>query len=496
MKQLFSRLLAFMLCCTLLFSLCSPDVQANEVSEADVSETLYTDAEASDPDGNEGNDQIPESFYAETEEAEPTENAEDSQAVDDEDSDTEADQTDQEWTQLLNLDDHSSYISGYENGFFRPNGNLTRAETAVMLYSLLKDDLHNGHQFFSDVPLYGWYSNSVNVLADLGIISGDERGYYRPDEPITRAEFVTMISHFFEIQTGESSFTDIGGHWAYEYIISAIAQGWISGYDDNTFRPNRNISRAEAVALINKMTGRFGDRTVIMTENYHLFPDVLPSDWHYCAIMEASVEHTGTVSEGAEVWTSYSAPQSILEQGYHVIDGYTFYVTSARLFAHDTTIDGLTFGSNCKYTSGNTTLDGYLRNIVLDRTDSADSRATMRSKLYTYTTYRLTYVDSSLISKGTTGWETTRAINMIQTGRGNCYSFAAVFYHLARYIGYPCNTVIGTFAGGAHCWVEVPINGVTYVCDPQLDWRYRSWGNYNYNFYMTTYSRLPSGYAK
>lgn len=184
---------------------------------------------------------------------------------------------------------HSSYINGYQDGTFRPDDAITRAETAVMLLRLSNSseatELDNT---FSDVANDAWYKDAINKTASLGYINGYEDGTFRPENKITRAEFAAILTRIKGVDsTGELPFDDVNtSHWGYNSIYSAYSAGYIAGYDDNTFRPDMPITRAEAVKMINMAF----DRTDYSnTENP--FVDVSPEHWAYQSILEAAVSH-------------------------------------------------------------------------------------------------------------------------------------------------------------------------------------------------------------
>jgi len=208
----------------------------------------------------------------------------------------------------LDTDNHFAYLRGDTQGTFRPNANMTRAETAQMLYNLLLDKTYSQTVSFSDLPGDAWYTEAVKALAAKGVISGYPDGTFRPDAPISRSEFVAMLSRFTSISSGEMIFSDIpGNHWAYQYIVSATTKGWIKGYPDGTFRPGQSITRAEAAKVTNALLNRSADEAYVDAHtSINRFPDVEGS-WAYYEIMEATVSHDFTRTQsGGEIWTAVS----------------------------------------------------------------------------------------------------------------------------------------------------------------------------------------------
>lgn len=243
---------------------------------------------------------------------------------------------------LLETEKHDAYLSGYSDGTFRPKGNITRAEAAQLFYNLLREEPALTADF-SDIGTSRWYTVPVRALASLGAIKGYEDGGFHPEANITRAEFVTIASRFSAIREGETVFPDVENHWAKRYIASACAQGWLSGYPDGTFRPNGNITRAEAVRVMNAMLGRVPDAYVQNIYYTVEFDDVARTYWAYPHICEAATSHEYTRENGEEHWdlpdrydgTGWTLSQGLvcyedpetgeLLRGFQSIGSYTYY---------------------------------------------------------------------------------------------------------------------------------------------------------------------------
>ncbi|MDR2713022.1 MAG: S-layer homology domain-containing protein, partial [Clostridiales bacterium] len=196
--------------------------------------------------------------------------------------------------EVLETQKHISYINGYPDGSVKPDNNITRAEVAIIFWRLLKSPEKNYPvtAAFSDIKGDESYAQAVKYLAQMGIIQGYEDGSFRPSRGITRAEFVAIACRFDDLENSNiNPFTDLtGSHWAYAYIISANLKGWISGYPDGEFKPQNNISRAEAVKIINRMLGR-GINLADLPIDLPGYTDLKQSHWAYCEIMEATVSH-------------------------------------------------------------------------------------------------------------------------------------------------------------------------------------------------------------
>lgn len=192
---------------------------------------------------------------------------------------------------------HNAYISGYPDGTVGPDKTITRAEAATMFYNLLADK--NGDaKAFEDVPANQWYAKAVITLAGKGIISGYPDGTFKPNAPITRAEFVTMAMNFANADKGTvCSFPDVPQNmWYYGAIAGATQNGWISGYPDGTFGPDRYITRAEVTSVINRMENRAADMSFMMDHLNELrtFSDLSFGHWAYGSMMEAANGHDYT----------------------------------------------------------------------------------------------------------------------------------------------------------------------------------------------------------
>lgn len=175
----------------------------------------------------------------------------------------------------------TGYINGYPDGTFRPGKSMTRAEAASILAKLQRLPLTDSSKpAFSDAD--GWYNAVINAVVKAGYMKGYPDGSFKPDKPITRAEFATMLSHFMSAKTASNPFTDTNGNWAKEAIDKAYAQGIIKGYEDNTFRPAADVSRAEAVAMVNRT---FNIKKAGDVKNP--FTDISPSHWAYDDILAA-----------------------------------------------------------------------------------------------------------------------------------------------------------------------------------------------------------------
>lgn len=209
----------------------------------------------------------------------------------------------------LNRTDHLAFLSGYANGTFKPDRNMTRAEVTTMFARLLTEKMAADQTYsntFSDVAKSHWAANYIGYMQQFGIITGYADGSFRPDASVTRAEFAAIASRFEKLTEGTKSFSDVpSSHWAAKYINFAATRGWVNGYADGTFRPNNSITRAEVAAVTCRLLERNADQSYIRSHLSELraFTDVSESHWAYWYTMEAANGHDYTKSGSSETWS-------------------------------------------------------------------------------------------------------------------------------------------------------------------------------------------------
>ena len=216
---------------------------------------------------------------------------------------------------------HAAYIVGYEDGTFRPEAQMTRAEAAAIFARLLAGAKGENisaasarYASFADILPNAWYSAYVNYLSSYGVVMGNSRTAFRPNEDITRAELTAMAVRFFEVVGNKENFKNTGtytvfndvasGYWAAEYIENAALYGWVQGYGNGSFKGEAKITRAEAVTLINNLLNRNADEEFVAknTRKLNSFTDMYAKHWAYEAIMEAANGHTAVLENEAETW--------------------------------------------------------------------------------------------------------------------------------------------------------------------------------------------------
>jgi predicted outer membrane repeat protein len=212
-------------------------------------------------------------------------------------------------TPELNKQDHFAYMAGYPDNLFMPDNSISRAEVTVMFSRLLTQKMDSDSDYtvsFPDVDADAWYKSQVGFMEQYGIIEGYEDGTFRPENPITRAEFAVIASKFDKLSdTEENAFSDVDDdYWATPYILLAHSNGWINGYEDGTFRPLNSITRAEVVSIVNRMLERSCDSEFVAenAENIVNYSDISDQHWAYLDILEASNAHLYEKNPD-EVWT-------------------------------------------------------------------------------------------------------------------------------------------------------------------------------------------------
>ena len=209
----------------------------------------------------------------------------------------------------LNRRDHTAFLVGYAEGTFGPERNMTRAEVTTMFARLLTEQIEADKTYsstFNDVAKDCWAANYIGYMQQFGIVTGYTDGSFRPNAPVTRAEFAAIASRFEKLTQGSKSFTDVPDtHWAVKYINFAATRGWVTGYADGTFKPEHSITRAEVAAVTCRLLERSADQTYIRSHIGELrtFADVTESHWAYWYTMEAANGHDYTKSGGSENWS-------------------------------------------------------------------------------------------------------------------------------------------------------------------------------------------------
>ena len=209
----------------------------------------------------------------------------------------------------LNRTDHFAFLVGYTGGTFGPERNMTRAEVTTMFARLLTEQIDAAKTYpntFTDVPSTHWAADYIGYMQQFGIVMGFNDGSFRPDAPVTRAQFAAIASRFEKLTEGSKSFIDVPStHWAAKYINFAATRGWVTGYSDGTFKPENPISRAEVAAVTCRLLERSADQSYIRSHMSELrtFNDMAENHWAYWYAMEAANSHDYTKTGGGEIWS-------------------------------------------------------------------------------------------------------------------------------------------------------------------------------------------------
>lgn len=216
----------------------------------------------------------------------------------------------------LNGEDHFAYIIGYPDGCVHPEANITRAEVATIFFRLLTDEVRAAGMTrsnpFPDSNGADWFNTAVSTLTGMEIIKGYPDGSFGPQGAITRAEFAAIAARFDEnTPEGSADFSDIAGHWAAVEIAKAARNGWINGYPDGAFRPDQEITRAEAMALVNRVLNRDPEAPEDLLNDMIRWPDNMDVDkWYYLDVQEATNSHSyERATKVTERWTKIEQPR-------------------------------------------------------------------------------------------------------------------------------------------------------------------------------------------
>lgn len=471
--------------------------------------TVVVPAYAAEPDASSGG-QGPESS-ASAEKAEEKEDSKDKEEAPEEKPETPADEwgglapparPEEDETELpsgleageviagvsLEQNRHIAYVLGDGRAMasFNPWREVTRAELAVMLSRLVPADAAVSSTHFTDVPASSWCYSAVSTMAGLGVMRAGETEF-QPDEKVTRGEFLRYLASFFPLRTDARQFPDVPASSPdAPFILSARAYGWTQGGKDGLFKPDDPIARYEVVVMINRALNRKADQEYIGRTHPAFYIDVSPETWFYYDVMEASVHHEHTDGDGGEQWTAHSAREKTPAEGFQLVNGWLYYYSSARGdVVRSDTVEGHTFNTAGRFTSGNTELDNKLHSIVLKKVNSNMTQEQMLRALYVYTRDSFTYLRRPAYPFGSTGFMVEDALRMLNSGYGNCYCYASLFWFLSRWVGYDSRIFSGTVGQNRapHSWVEITMDGVSYIFDTELEMAYRRKGRYDVNLY-------------
>lgn len=354
---------------------------------------------------------------------------------------------------------HAAYITGYTDGTIKPWKKLKRAEAVQMLHNI----------------------NSENPAPS-------EEFYASPY--ITRGEFAKLVLAAKDVKAKE---------------ISDV----LTDYPDGALRLENTLSRGEAVTMINRAYDRAADSFSITTSvNLRIMPDVPASYWAYYDLMEAITDHNTygreTSDDGSsdeELWSDWQSGKVDLPQGWRNIDGKLYYVNDQGTFSYKTTVDGIKLNDEGTYTTYNGELDALLRNEIVKIINNNMTQDQKLRAVYDYMIKNYSYRSAGTVEAGEAGWESEFAMNMLKSGKGNCYSWAATFAYLARQSGWTANAVTGTAVSPKgsvreHAWAEITIDGTVYTFDPEIEGVYAKTVGETYDLFKNEYGKSVWTYNK
>lgn len=384
----------------------------------------------------------------------------------------------------LNCEEHAPYMFPDEYGFFRPNSPMTRGDAAQMLYSLLSVKV-KGDDNFMDVSPKAEYYKATAALKELGVVEGSR---FHPDETITRRELLGMISAFFPHLPEIFAFADVDKTDPdYAIFCSAAAYGWIESGSKAMVEPDAEMTRLDVAVLMNRVLGRRAENSG-QHEIAGFVLDVTPQDEYYYDVAEAVIDHEYSLNGDAEVWTT-NAPVEKASRGFYLAGTELYFITNNGYVLKNSSIDGFRFDENGRYTSGMPELDELVQGVLSEIIDSSMEPLEMLKKAYCYTVDSFSYIKGYIYSPKDTSWANEEAYTMLTNKRGNCYCFAATFYQLARALGFDAQVYSGNIGSdrSPHGWVEIDIDGETYIFDPEMEMAYMENHGQKIDMFMMTY---------
>lgn len=390
---------------------------------------------------------------------------------------------------------HEPYLSDTD-GLFCPEQTVTREEFAGLLSSVVTDLPENVTVLY-DVPWSGGDAAAIQTAVGLGLMEAPH-GYFRPNSPVTRAECALALVKLLPYDATETaSYPDVQPDDPASGAISRTgAYGLFPENESGNFAPEAELRRWELAVAFNRILGRTPDQTFLsQMPAFETFSDVPADHPGFWDILEATISHaSGTGDDGAERWLW--ADVKMLEEGPRRIGGRLYWVENGA-FVRDQYKGYLYFDSYGRYTTGSAELDTRLNNIIEKLTNDAMTRDQKLRALFNYCRDYYTYLKRPLISKGQTGWEPDYALFFLRNGKGNCYCFSAAYCLLCRNLGLQAYTVVGRALNSPHGWVEIKLDGSTYLFDTQLEWRYlHDWGMRGYNFFKQPYYNTTVVYTR
>ncbi len=371
-----------------------------------------------------------------------------------------------EYAVALDGESHQAYLFPDENGFFRPDEDISRADAARMLYVLLAAPVEKGDGF-RDVADDAPCAEAAAALKTLGVVSG---GLFRPKDKLTRGELFDMLSRFYPPADKPYRFANVlPGDALYPACCLAAREGWIDSGRDAEVPVDETISRREVAELINGILGR-SEKPGATDKQIGSPVDLDRSSPGYWAMVEACISHQYEGRGKDERWTD-STPVKAHEPGPYLLDLHLYWVGDDGAVLRNADAGNLHFGPDGRYTSGSKELDGLVRTVLQQVWKEGMSREELLRALYENTRDSYSYLRRPPFDFGDTSWLVDEAVTLLSTGKGNCYSYASAFCELARAIGYDAVVYSGTFGANyaPHAWVEMEEDGEPHIYDVEIE---------------------------
>lgn len=383
----------------------------------------------------------------------------------------------------LNSEEHAPYMFADEYGLFRPNDTMTKGEAAQMLYSLLSVKV-KGSDNFLDVSADDACYKATAALKELNVVSGSR---FHPDDPITRRELLEMLSAFYPCLPEKYEFADVDSSDPdYTIFCTAAAYGWIESGNKTKLKPDAELTRYEIAALMNRVLGRSaaGDRPNVMG----FVLDVTPDDSFYSDVAEAVIDHSYSTDNGNESWTA-NASFDKKERGLYLAGTELYFINGNGFVLKNYTENGFSFDENGRYTCGMPELDELVQELLSGLIDESMDQTEMLEAIYYYTVNHFSYLKRNIYDFRDTSWVNEEAYAMLTTGCGNCYCYAAVFYQLARALGFDAQIYSGYIGieRSKHGWVEIELEGEPYIFDPEMEMAYMKNHGQKVDMFMMSY---------
>lgn len=386
-------------------------------------------------------------------------------------------------------EEHIAYMDTGESALLNPGGSITVRDFVQMLYRLLNTK-ETGNGKFLDVPKDDACYKAAAYLKDLGILSGKR---LHPDEQLTRGEMLKTLCAFYPQSEETAVFRDMDPEDPlYPYFCTAAAKGWIASGTLVYAHADEPVTRGSFTRIMNRVLHRDAERHLSGKQTGTVL-DVIPGGEYYDEMIEASIPHSYRMEDGVEIWTD-SKPLPIHEPGFFFSGVRLHCIAENGSPVVNGMQGGLTFNANGEITTGDADLDKQLWRILENTIDpDAMTREEMLRAVYDHVVANYTYIYGRMYAFGAEGWAVREANRMLDNNGGNCYCYAALFYELARFVGYDAqiysgrvsgeqyefmdyegNTVYAGEMSTPHAWVEIEIDGENYLFDTEYE--YRSYG--------------------